>query len=176
MIAQAAAQFLGASAVALEAESAHVGEIAFAATFGYGDDVIGVPEGFSAAEIPSRIGFDSRNASQFFHAAQFGDAIETADSADAAVPLEDALAEMTGVTAQLPLFDAPFGTEGEAPGRNFQIAPAAEATAIGTFGQRGAIDRPAFHDSLAAHENRIQRKCLKGDYGGATAAFLRRAR
>lgn len=163
--------------MALETEGAHVGEIAFTAAFGYGDGVIGVPETFSAANVPGGVGFGSRNTSQFFHAAQLGDTIETADGADAAIPLEDALAQVTGVGAQLPLFDAPFGTEGEAPARNFEIAPAAEAAPIGTFGQRGAIDWPTLHDAsrspiahnaLSAHENRIQRKRL--EWFGRTAS------
>jgi hypothetical protein len=97
---------------------------------GYGNDVIGVPKSFSSAEVPSSLGLGSRNASQLFQAVQLSNAIETAEGADAAISLEDALAQVTRVAAKLPFFYAPFGTEGEAAGRNFQIAPATKTTAM----------------------------------------------
>lgn len=121
-------------AVTLEAEGAHVGEVAFAAAFGNGDDVIGIPKSFSAAEIPASKGTSASGASEAFDVMKLSRAIEAADGADAAIPFENALAEMAGIGAQLPFLNAPFGTEGEATGRDFKLAPAAETAPVGSFG------------------------------------------
>lgn len=65
--------------------------------------------------------------------AHLSDAIDAAERANSTVALEDALAKMAGIAAQLPFFDTPVGTEGESSGRHFELAPAAETTAIRTL-------------------------------------------
>lgn len=146
-------------AVTLQAERAHVGEVAFSAAFGNGDDVIGIPESFSAAEIPRGESAGARGTPQAFDVVKLSRAIEAANGADAAVALKNPLPQMARIAAQLPFFDAPLGTEGEAPGRNFELAPAAEATAVRSFGERSAVGSSAGHEALGAHENRIQVEC-----------------
>src|SRR5205823_12776115 len=95
------------------------------------------------------------------HPAKFGDAVETANSTDSAVPLEDTLAQVTGIGAKLPLLDTPIGTEREPPRRNFEIAPTAEAAPARPLPQFGAIHSPAGHRAFRAHEDRIQAKCFR---------------
>jgi len=153
--AEAGPELFGMAAVTFEAECAHVGEVAFAAAFGNGDDVIGIPESFSAAEIPGGEGAGARGTTKALDVMKLGGAIEGAGGADAAVALKDAVAEMSGIAAQLPLLDAPCGTEGEAAGWNFELAPAAEAAAVWSFGQVTAKGTSAGHGALSAHENRI---------------------
>ncbi len=97
--------------MALEAKRAHVGQIALAASLGYGDDVVRIPERFSAAHAPCSHRFCARGAAQLFHAPQFCDAIDSALGADAAIALKDSIAQMAGITAQLPFLDAPIRAE-----------------------------------------------------------------
>jgi hypothetical protein len=134
--------------------------------------MIGIPEAFAAAETPGDDGAGACRASQLFEMAEFGDAIEAASSANAAIPFEHAFTEMTGIGAELPFFDAPIGAECEPARRNFEAAPAAEAAAVGTFGKRIAIGSPAGHGTHGAHENRIQGKCFDGR--SLTVAVLKR--
>jgi 3-methyladenine DNA glycosylase AlkD len=66
---------------------------------------------------------------------------------------------MAWVTAQPPFFDAPIRTEREAAGRNFEVAPAAQAAAIRSLGKGFAAGAAAGHATLGAHKNRIHGKC-----------------
>ena len=77
--------------MALETESAHVGEVALATAFDHGDDMVGIPQAFSAAEVPSG-GCTAASASA--EPAEVDvqcEAIDAAERADAAVTLEDPL-------------------------------------------------------------------------------------
>jgi hypothetical protein len=47
-----AANFKGLSAMALQAKGAHIRKAAFPATFYNRDDMIGIPQAFSAAQVP----------------------------------------------------------------------------------------------------------------------------
>jgi hypothetical protein len=47
-----AANFEGLSAMALQAKGAHIRKIAFPATFNDRDDMIGIPQAFSTAQVP----------------------------------------------------------------------------------------------------------------------------
>jgi hypothetical protein len=86
-------------AMAFEAESAHVGQVALAAAFSHGDDVVGIPESFPAVEIPASERASARGATQALDVVKLRGAIEPADGADAAVAFEHALAEVAGVSA-----------------------------------------------------------------------------
>jgi len=50
--AQAAANFEGLSAMALQAKGPHIRNVAFPATFYNRNDMIGIPQAFSAAQVP----------------------------------------------------------------------------------------------------------------------------
>ena len=95
-------------AVALEAERAHVGEIALAAAFRYRDDVVRVPERFPALfrESPFPEKFSPRHVVQAAHFFSKLSGIDSASGADAGVTLENLFAEITGIGAQLPLMNA----------------------------------------------------------------------
>lgn len=126
----------GGFAMAEEAEGAEVVEVALAAAFGYGADVVSVPEaatggdGFHAVETQAcRSGW----ASGSFECVVGGYGVDVADGADAAIASEDLVAEVAGVGAETPLVDAVVVAEGAAAfGEDFQLTPAAEGEAVGT--------------------------------------------
>ena len=85
----------------------------------------------------------------------FRKAIEAADCTDPPVALEHSFAKVSGIAAQFPLLNAPIGAEGQASGRNFQVAPATKAPSIRTPGQTGAFRAATGHRTLHGHVNRI---------------------
>ena len=127
--------------MALQAERAHIGEVAFAAAFDDGDDVIGIPEMPAEApfsfELPA--GFEIEFA--FIAAERFG--VDAALGADAAVARENLLTKIAGVGPQPPFVDAGGTTEGEPAAGNFRAAAAAEAAP--------AIDPTAGLNAAGAH-------------------------
>ena len=121
--------------MAEEAEGAEVVEIALAAAFGYGADVVGVPkaparcDGFHAIEAEAR---GAGGTAGSFEGVVGGDGVDVADGADAVVASEDLVAEVAGVGAETPLVDAVVAAEGAAAFREkFQVAPAAEGKVVG---------------------------------------------
>jgi hypothetical protein len=128
----------GGFAVAEEAEGAKVIEVTLAAAFGYGADVVGIPEasacgdGFHAIETEASC---AGGAAGSFECVEGGDGVDVTDGADAAVACEDLIAEVAGVGAETPLVDAVVAAEGAAAfGENFEFAPAAEGKAVGANG------------------------------------------
>jgi hypothetical protein len=133
-LAEAGAELGGGFAVAEEAEGAEVVEVALTAAFGYGTDVIGVPEaaaggdGFHSVEMQSGGAGGTAGA---FECVPGGDGVDAADGADAAIAGEDLVAEIAGISAETPLVDAVVAAEGAAAsGDDFEFAPAAEGKAI----------------------------------------------
>ncbi len=156
LLPEALAQPGGVQAVALETESTHVGEIAFAAALGDRQDVIGVPEGFAAAHRPFGGGPRASRTSEALDSVKLGDAVEMANGADTAIASENTFAKVAGVTAQLPFFDAPIGTEGQPSRRDLKTAPTAEATAVFACSQGLPIDAATTrHCAFSRHAHRI---------------------
>jgi hypothetical protein len=147
-VAKPAAEVGGGFAVAWEAEDADVVEVALAAALGYGDDVVGVPEGAADGD-----GFDAPEGESFgtgFAAAAFevgvgGDGVGGAGGADATVAGEDEIAEVAGVGAETPLVDAVIGAEGAAAAsEDFKLAPATEGETVGAEREGCAADASGF--------------------------------
>jgi hypothetical protein len=126
-------------AVAGEAEGAEVIEVALATAFGDGADVIGVPEGAAGGDGSHAVEGESGGAggaAGTFEGVVDGDGIGLTGGADATVAGEDLFAEVAGVGAKTPLVDAVVGAEGAAAfGEDFELAPATEREAVGSFGQ-----------------------------------------
>ena len=98
-------------------------------------------------------------------AAQFrirGAGVGPADGADAAVPLENLFAKVAGIGAKAPFVHAPIRTEREAPGRDFQAAPAAQRASVRSFRLSGAVGDAAGHGAGGARgrHNIFSIKCL----------------
>jgi hypothetical protein len=116
--------------MAEEAEGAEVVEVALATAFGYGADVVGIPEaaadGDGLHSVEAKAG-GAGGASGSFEGVIGGDGVDGADSADAVVAGEDLVAEIAGVGAEAPLVDTVVAAEGAAAfGEDLQVAPAAE--------------------------------------------------
>src|ERR1700686_4782756 len=116
-LAEACAELGGGFAVAEETKGTEVVEVALAGAFGYGADVVGVPEtaacgdGLHAVEMEAG---GAGGAAGSLEGVVGGDGVDVADGADAAVAGEDLVAEVAGVGAGTPLVDAVAGAEGAA--------------------------------------------------------------
>jgi hypothetical protein len=121
----------GDIAVAEQAESAEVVEVALAAAFGYGADVVGVPQAAAGGDGLHSIEMQACGAgwaTGSLESAVGGDGVDAADGADAAIAGEDLVAEIARVGAETPLVDAVVAAEGTAAfSEDFEIAPAAES-------------------------------------------------
>lgn len=116
-----------------QAEGAEVVQVALASAFGYGEDVVCVPEGAAAGDglhaVEGEAG-EAGCAPGAFECGVDGGGVGLAEGAEAVVAGEDLVAEIAGVGAEAVLVDAVVGAEGAAAlGEDFELAPAAEGLA-----------------------------------------------
>jgi hypothetical protein len=127
-------QLRGDFAMAGQAKGAEVVEIALAAAFRYGNDVVGVPK--RAARVnglhtPEGEGLGTGLTAAALELGVDGDGLGGAQRADAAVAGEDLVAEIAGIGTQPPLVHAVVGAEGAAAAsEDLQLAPAAERATV----------------------------------------------
>ena len=126
-------------AMAEQAERANVVDVALAASFGNGKDVIGVPQAAAAGDglhaVESESGSASRAASSP-ECGVCGNGVDVTGGAATAVTGEDLVAKIAGVGAQTPLMDAVVAAEGAAAfGDDLKIAPTAERQTIRAGGE-----------------------------------------
>ena len=88
----------------------------------------------------------------------FSDAIGPANRADSFVAFKNAIAQMARIAPQTPFFHTELGAERVPPSGHFELAPAAETTAVRTSGEIALGSPAARHDSFVAHSNRIERQ------------------
>lgn len=131
----------GSGAVAPEAERAHIGEVAFAAAFHDGHDVIGIPEVPAAAPFFFEPAAGSVVELSFVLAECLS--IQAALGANAAVAGEDLFSQVGGIGAQLPRVDAGGAAKCESAAGDFGGAPAARAAL--------PLDPTAGLDATSAH-------------------------
>jgi hypothetical protein len=139
--------------VAAQAERAQVREVALAAAFDDGDDVVGLPERAAgrAGEVPVVEQALAGRAAGALQDALRNERIDTATFADAAIALEHLITEVAGVGAETPLVYAVVGAEGAAAFGNFNRTPAAEA-ASGCASGEGTVGGVASgHGAAGAH-------------------------
>jgi hypothetical protein len=155
----------GGHPVAAQAERAQVREVALAAAFDDGDDVIGLPEGAAgvARQIPIIEQALVRRAAGALQDALGDERVDAATFADAAIAFEHPVAEVAGVGAEPPFVHALIRAEGAAAFGNFDRAPAAEAAAGGASGE-GAIGGGASgHGAAGAHGSLVIRTAARAD-------------
>ncbi len=149
--AETAAQVGCNFAVAGEAEGAEIIEVALAAAFGYGEDVVGVPEGTAGGdgfEAPEGEGFNPGLAAGALELGVGGEGVGGTEAAETAVAGKDEVAEVGGVGAETPLVDAVAGAEGAAAGgEDFELAPAAERQAVGAEREMRGLGTTGFGES-----------------------------
>jgi len=87
--------------------------------------MVGIPKRPPSSQAPIFDGLDASRTAQSLQPPHLGYAIEVATGAYAAVALEDSLAEMSRVAAELPFLYAPLRTKRLARRGHLQIAPPA---------------------------------------------------
>ncbi len=144
-LAETQAELGGGLTVAEKTEGAEVREVALTSAFGYGEDVVGVPEGAAGGDGFEAVYGQASGAGSASGASKSGvdgDGVGLAEGAAATIAGEDLIAEVAGVGAEAVLVDAVVGAEGAAAaGKDFEVAPAAEGEAVGAEGEelrRGA--------------------------------------
>jgi hypothetical protein len=155
----AEAQAEGGHAMAAQAEGAQVREVALAAAFDDGRDVIGLPEG--AAGVTGQVPVVEQAlagwAARALQDALRDQRIDTTTFADAAIAFEHLIAEVAGVGAQPPLVHAVVGAEGAAALGHFGRAPAAEASAGRASGEGAGRGPTSGHGAAGAHGSLVIR-------------------
>lgn len=139
--------------MALEAQGADIGQIAFPAAFDDRKDVIGIPQASAeaAAEAPVEEGLMTRETTQPHDTPPFSHAVHAADGADAPVAIENLLPEIARIGPEPPFLDTVIGAERAPAFGNLKTAPAAEAPAIRSGGERVAHCAAPGHDARGAH-------------------------
>ena len=136
-----------------QAQGTDVLQVALAAAFRDGQDMVGIPQGpavqlFQAPTLQESRPMRSLGSPQLEVCST---RINVASCANAAVPLEDLVAQIAWIGAKTPFVDAPRRAERRPARRNFKSAPAAERTAVRPLWKSGAIDEAAGHGPGGAH-------------------------
>ena len=107
------AKFGSYYAMAFQAQSADVRQIALASAFNYRHDVIGIPQAFApfGCDAPLRESFEARRASKPLQVLKSRKAIRATRRAHAPIALEHLLAQITGIGSETPFLHAPIGTK-----------------------------------------------------------------
>lgn len=83
--------------MALQAKGPEIREIALAAAFRDGQDVIGIPQGLSPPQTPILLSVNSRGASQFLQARELSPTVYSAIGADTTIALENPFPKVAGI-------------------------------------------------------------------------------
>jgi hypothetical protein len=122
-----------------QAERPDVIEVALAATFGDGDDVIGLPQAAAAGDALHSIKPHARLARgtpRPLECSEGSQRVDSADGAASAIASEDLIAEIARVGAKTPLVYAVVAAEGAAAfGEDLELTPPAERQAVWPGGE-----------------------------------------
>ena len=147
--------------MALQAEGAHIRKVALPATFNDRDDMIGIPQAFSTAQVPLGGSAKASGSTETTNVGVSCDAIDAAKRTNAAIPFEHPFPKVTCICAQLPLVDAPIRTERYAATGNLEMTPPAEISPVRTLFELLAVDPTTGHRALHTHKNRIGQECFR---------------
>ena len=135
-----------------QAKRPHILQVAFAAAFSHGNDVIGIPQTAAPAffQLPFFQKLPARPVVELakFFAKQFR--VGAAPRTKAVVARENLLAQVTRICTQFPFVHTVGGAKGPAAARHFDGTPSAQGSAIPAFRERTRFRPPAFADSLCA--------------------------
>src|SRR6476646_3275325 len=87
-----------------------------------------------------------------------GAGIHLTQRAYAAIARQYLLAEIAGVGAEAPFVNTPIGTERETASGNFEVTPAAEGAAVGTFAKAVPVGVAAGHGAGCTHDAFMSRR------------------
>lgn len=145
--------------MAFQAKRAHIGKVALPAAFHNGYEMIGIPQAFSGAQVPLDGNAEASGSAQTAKMRISGNTVDTAKSANAAIPFEHFFSKVARVSAKLPLVYAPIGAERGAAGGNLQMAPSAEISPVQTLFEFLALNPTTGHCTLRAHKSRVEQAC-----------------
>jgi hypothetical protein len=116
-----------------EAQSPDVGQIALTTPFGDRKNVVGIPETPTlCVQIQLAVqGLSFAGRNQLKPPVKL-QCIQSANSTDASITLQDLLAQITRICSESPLMNAVVTTEGSSSRRYLLFAPAADAAAVRT--------------------------------------------
>jgi hypothetical protein len=159
--AQALAQLGSRAAVTPKADSADVGEVAFAAALGNGQDMIGVPKRTALArlETPFRPAEDAARPAQTLESSPLRYTVESTLGADAAIARKNLFPKVARIAAETPFVHAEVRAKRAAAGRDFEAAPPAEIATMRSFGKGAGVDPAAWHRAGSAHGNILDHLC-----------------
>jgi len=145
--------------MAEEAECSDIVQVALAASFGYWEDVVGIPQAAAGGDGLHPVEAQtcsSRSAAGAFECGVYGYGVGVAGGADSAIASEDLIAEVAGVGAEAPLVNTVVAAEGATtPGDDLKLAPAAERQAVWSLGQGFASGVASLECSRHEHGLRI---------------------
>jgi hypothetical protein len=156
--------------MALQTQGSDVLEVAFPSALYHGNNVISVPERLSRTHAPLDRSFQPCRASQTLQVPFCMQTIDTASGAHTAIAFQNFFTNIAWVAAQAPFFDAPRRTKCLPALGNLQIAPTAQAAAIGTLGERLPIGPTAGHLPICSHEMLVTSKNSKKGTGSRWGA------
>ena len=143
--------------MAKKTEGPNIIQITLAATLGYRQDVVCVPEAAAAGDGLHTVETETCDAgrtSGAFESGVSGDRVDLTDGAMATVAGKDLIAEITGVGAETPLVDAVVTAESTAAfGKNLKLAPAAERQTVRAL--RKSVARSAATGQSAGDEHAL---------------------
>lgn len=157
-----------------QTERPEIVEITLAAAFGYGKNVVRIPQAAAAGNALHAIepeACSSRCASRPLEGVICGDSVDAAKSAAAMIAGEDLIAKISGVGSHTPLVNAVVGAEGAtALCNDLKVAPAAERKAIGPGGE--SIAGSTATGECAGNWHALFRIELDESYGDVQAGSL----
>jgi hypothetical protein len=162
--------------MALQAQGSDVMQVAFASAFYHGNNVIGVPERLSRTGAPLQKSFEPGRAPQTLQLPFGSQTIDTATGAHAAIAFQYLFTDIARVAPQAPFFDAPRRTKRVAALGNLQIAPTAQAAAVGALREGVPIGPTAGHLPIGTHEMLVTSKNSKKGTGSRWDASKSQAR
>ncbi len=155
--------------MALQTQGSDVLQVAFPSTFYNGNNVISVPERLSRTLAPLDKSFQPGCAPETLQLPVGIQTIDTATGAHAAIAFQNLFTNIARVAAQAPFFDAPRRTKRLPALGNLQIAPTAQAAAVGTLRERVPIGPTAGHLPIGTHEMLVTQKIAKREQDRAGA-------
>jgi hypothetical protein len=131
--------------MAKQTERTYVGQIAGAAPFDDGNDVVGIPKrpAVQCSQAPVCQQPQSSGSALPPDLIERGHGVHAANRAHAAVTFEGAFPQVAGICPQTPFFNTEIRAEGPPPDRHFKTAPATESAPIVARGKLARFDSTA---------------------------------
>jgi hypothetical protein len=143
--------------MALQAQRADIGQVAFAATLRNGRDVVCIPQAGSPQILQAQIAkhaYSSR-CREPLNAAPFRHRVHSTGCADPFVAFKHLVAEVSRIGAQPPFVNAPIRAKGPPTGWHLEAAPSAQDPTLRPARQFRWLRATATHRAILTQRPRI---------------------